>query len=94
MNIDFKKLFNWDIHSVSEPVAVHEFIRSNKKEMEFHLIGYNVTVRYKYHGNRNFFFDLNSTRLWIMYGGPRYAAEKFYHDMLYKRLKQAKRLQK
>lgn len=86
MNINFKKILNWDIHSVSAPVPVFEvadFSDGKKK-----LSGYSVTVNYVHHGMRYVFFDADSERSWIMFGGPKEEAEDFYRHMLMKQKKQ------
>lgn len=82
MQINFKKIFNWDIYSVSSPVQVLDYMAGNK------LLGYSVTVNYVYHGTRYVFFDADSERSWIMFGGPKEEAEDFYHQMLMKKRKQ------
>lgn len=85
MNINFKKIFNWDIHSVSEPVAV--YANSNVSE----IIGYNVIVYYTHHGAQHHFFGMDDRRCWVMYAGPKEAAGAFYEEMKKKQSKQARK---
>lgn len=83
MNINFKRILNWDIKSVSQPKPIIDTLKGEQQP-----IGYEVTVDYVYHGSKSFFFDADSERSWIMYGGPKEEANKFYHEMLQKQKQQ------
>lgn len=87
MKLNFRKIFNWDISNVADPVPVYdnELFRGNQ------LSGYKVVVTYKYHGKQNVFFDIDSEQLWIMYEHPLRAARIFVNKM---RNKQALQQQK
>lgn len=86
MKINVKKIFNWDIDSVKGPVPVFSVVGNQKK-----LSGYTVVVDYKYHGRRHFFFDIDSERAWVMFGGPKIEAQHCYRDMVLKQIGQVKR---
>lgn len=76
MKISFKKIFNWDICSVSEPVPVFDNgIRLHNIDKK--LLGYNVTINYVHHGTRKVFFSEKSRRYNVIYGGARQAAKYF-----------------
>ena len=80
--MNFKKIFNWDIYSVSIPEPVFDTTPQHQ------LTGYMVTVYYKHHGVRNVFFSVDFDGAWVVYGEPREEAEVFYHDMRKKLLNQ------
>ena len=86
MKINVKKIFNWDIVSVDGPIPVFSVVDNQKK-----LAGYNVVVDYKYHGRRHFFFDVDSERSWLVFGGPKEEAQICYRDMVAKQIRQIKR---
>lgn len=71
MKLNLRKIFNWDIRHVAPPMPVY---------VGRTIIGYDVTVQYEYHGQDTYFFDMDSERLWALYGHPRRAAENFYQQ--------------
>ena len=89
MSVNFKKIFNWEIHCVCERVGVYAPVTSDYKKSE--LIGYNVVVYYKYHEARYHFFGMDDRRCWVMYAGPKEAAQDFYEQMEEKQAKQARK---
>ncbi len=86
MKLNLRKIFNWDISKVSKPVPVYEL--NYDGNMGRIVIGYDVTVKYVYHGQDSYFFDMDSERLWALYGHPRKAAEDFYQSMYEKQAQQ------
>lgn len=80
MKLNWKKIFNWNIKSVSD---VQTLYRENDKSRD--ILGYEVTVTYTYHGNRSAFFDFNSESMWTTYSSPRDAAQA-YHDSMVKKM--------
>lgn len=86
MNINLRKIFNWDIDTVYGPFTVYEKPVFGDSQ----VAGYNVVVRYKYHGSRNFFFDIDCERLWALYRHPQVAARVFAQKMREKQAIQEK----
>lgn len=72
MRLDWKHLFDWTVVSAKEPVAV--------KNKHGAIEGYQVEVKYMYHGTRNLFFDIDSTFWYAQYGSPLEAARTMYRQ--------------
>ncbi len=79
MKLNLRKIFNWDIRHVAPPMPVYDIDYCNPC-LGRTIIGYDVTVQYEYHGQDTYFFDMDSERLWALYGHPRRAAENFYQQ--------------
>lgn len=79
MKLNWKKIFNWNIQSVSDVQALY---RENDKSRD--ILGYEVTVTYTHHGNKSAFFDFNSESMWTTYSGPHDAAQSYHDSMVQK----------
>lgn len=75
MNLNFRKIFNWNIKSVEKPRYV---------EKPGGRDGFEVSIIYVYHGERKVFFDLVDEHLWINETSPRQAANNYFNKMLEK----------
>lgn len=75
MEINFKKIFDWSIKSVTDAKPVFNLETG-------HLSGYEVIVTYVHHGDKTVFFDYNSQKLWRNYiCGPQQAANAYSCEM-------------
>lgn len=98
MKINLKKIFNWDIQSVSymdcrvEPMWRDE----NGVRHGGSIRSLSFCVNYVHHGQRKFVFDGNDEHLYTTYGNPVLAAnavQKMYIDaMMRQRARKAARM--
>lgn len=77
MQINFKKIFNWDIKSVSpiQAVMVPKGYRGEELVVE-----YAFDVEYKHHGTRHVVTDSDDERTHVIYGGAARAAQILHRD--------------
>lgn len=86
MQINFRQILNWDICFISKPTPVISTVNG-----AVNFAGYSVVVQYAHHGSRRFFFDNESERSWVLFGGPKKEAEDFYQIMCEKQKVQRKK---
>ena len=70
MHLNWRHLFDWTVVSVTEQVAV--------KNKHGAITGYEFKVRYVYHGERTFYFDMGADIWYAEYGSPLAAARSFH----------------
>lgn len=80
MNINFKKLFDWEIKFVTEPYRFVDFETGAK--------GLKVRVLYVHHGCKDKCFDTKNQQSWACYSSPEAAARAYYRCMMEKHLRQ------
>ena len=78
MNLDWKHLFDWTPVSVTEPrPEYYEYADIGKQ-----MIGFQVTVEYKYHGKRQYSFSIDNEKLgFATEQWAKKRADKFYNKM-------------
>ena len=86
MNINVRKIFDWNIVDVSQPVPVYSVMPMGNRK----LVGYTVALTYRHHGTTSKFFDADSERLWMLYpDGPLGAAREYYEQVLQRMMLQS-----
>lgn len=82
MKINWKHLFDWDIDAVSEPkqIMVKNFV-----------VGYDVAVHYKHHGEKIIFFDNRKANYSYLYSNAQEAAQCTYQQYVDKMNTQKRR---
>ena len=73
--------FDWTPVAVSEPVTIYRDYRDKGRV----ILGYEVTVTYKHHGERNYLFSDDEDKMCIVSRAQAYKnAVDFYHEKLQK----------
>lgn len=95
MKINWKKIFNWDIQSVSH-MDCHiepQFYDQNGDRRGGMVRQISFTVNYMYHGPRKFVFRGDDERLYTAYGNPVLAANALHQDYVDTMRRQQQRCQ-
>ena len=74
---NIKKMFDWTPVAVSEPVTIYRDYRDKGRV----LMGYEITVTYKYHGERKYLFFDDEDKLCMVSRAQAYKnAVEFYKE--------------
>lgn len=92
-NFNIKKLknwFDWTPTDVTAPVAMY----AEYKDVEKYLLGYNVTVSYKYHKAQTYSFPVDENKFMLMSREKALKRANKYYQKIKNKIEQDKKLQK